>query len=105
MEDNYPKYYSEEFREEFLEVDDSHILWEIDIRDEEDYHYFEFLCEQYIDELSNHYHTNFYRCGRSCRHLCIDDTPTNRRNFKHICRRVDTMQKELKKKMGEQENC
>ena len=26
MEDNYPKYYSEEFREEFLEVDDSHVL-------------------------------------------------------------------------------
>lgn len=98
MKKSFPTYYCEGLRNEMLEISDNRILWKMNIQSDEEYETYLVEVEEYRSQLERHYHTPFYLCGRSGRHVCIEDTPTNRRNYCHICRKVDTIQKELIKK-------
>jgi hypothetical protein len=93
---DYKEYYSEEFREDMLEVSDRRMLWEIHSDDfNEDEYYLR--CDAARNRLSQHYHTDIVFCGRSGRHVCMRNTPTNRRNYRHIVKAVRREQDEILK--------
>lgn len=66
-----------------LELHDHHTLWDIEKPiDKEEYN---FIVQYAIDILEKRYKSLTVYCeGRSGRHICIDDTPTNRRRFKCV---------------------
>lgn len=90
-------YSSEDFRKDMLELSDNRLWWDIANHNKADKDISEervnFFCHIYIDIFKEHYHTAPYRCGRSGRHICVDDTPTNRRNYAHMVNAVEIMQK------------
>lgn len=88
------KYYAEETRAELLEVSDRHVLWRANVDEENEYDYYA-ECDKAIAELSEHYHTQLGCYGRSGRHVCIPDTPANRRNYRHIVKAVEREQDRL----------
>lgn len=80
-------YYAEEVLEELLEVSDRHMLWSANVDEETEWLY-DNECRDSIARLSAHYHTPIGCYGRSGRHVCIPDTPANRRNYRHIVKAV-----------------
>lgn len=81
---NEPKlYYSEDDYQEMLEVSDRPMLWYINCETAEKKGYYT-ECNAALRKLSEHYHTEVGCCGRSGRHVCVPDTPANRRNYRHI---------------------
>lgn len=93
----YKIYYSEGFRKDMLELSDNRLWWDIANHNKDNKDVLELdvdtLCILYTSIINEHYHTNVCFCGRSGRHVCVDDTPTNRRNYAHMVKTVDTMQK------------
>lgn len=90
-------YCSEEFNKDMLELSDNHLWWDIANHNKADKDVFEehvySLCTIYATIFQEHYHTAAYFCGRSGRHICAEDTPTNRRNYAHMVKAVEIMQK------------
>ena len=90
-------YYSEEFRQDMLELSDNRLWWDIANHNIQGKNvtesFVDCLCMEYGDIFKEHYHTNVCFCGRSGRHVCVDDTTANRRNYAHMVETVDTMQK------------
>lgn len=90
-------YYSEDFRKDMLELSDNRLWWDIANHNKDDKYIFEehvdSLCIIYENIFKEHYHTPAWFCGRSGRHICADDTPTNRRNYAHMVKTVEIMQK------------
>lgn len=90
-------YYSEEFRKDMLELSDNHLWWDIANHNKANKNILEVhidsLCIIYANIFKEHYHTTAWFCGRSGRHICVDDTPTNRRNYAHMVKAVEIMQK------------
>lgn len=90
-------YYSDGFIKDLLELSDNRLWWDIanhnradkDISEER----VDGLCNIYAHIFNDHYHTTSWFCGRSGRHICVDDTPTNRRNYAHMVKAVEIMQK------------
>lgn len=90
--DNYDTYYDEDSGMEFLQISDEPILQDVFSNyTEEEY---KMLCNDAIEKLKNKYNTEFYLCGRSGRHVCVDDTLENRE-------RLDEMKSDVK---AEQKN-
>ena len=87
-------YYAEEMRETMLELSDEHVLWKVDIGhiQADDY---SIECNNALAKLSKHYHTKFGAFGRSGRHICVPDTPANRRNYRHMVKAVEREQKRI----------
>lgn len=90
-------YYSEELNQQVLELSDNRLWWDIANHNKANEDvleaYVDNLCILYKNIFKEHYHTTAWFCGRSGRHICVDDTPTNRRNYAHMVKTVDTMQK------------
>ena len=85
-------YYSEELRDEVIELSDRHVLWEINNYDEEEYFLF---VNGFITEFEKMFNTHLYLCGRSGRHVCVSNIPENRRRAYIMTRTVKRMQKHL----------
>ena len=89
-------YWSEDFRREMLELSDNHIMWDINRHNvnEREISEFEFFdtCNTMIAAFEEHYHCRVYRLGRSGRHVCVEDTPTNRRLYWAMKTAVEKMQ-------------
>lgn len=85
-------YYSEEVRDEVIELSDRHVLWDI-----EDYDPLlgEFLCNLYKEDFFNKYKTELHYFGRSNRHVCVENTPENRRRVYNMTRTVRNMQNDF----------
>ena len=96
-------YFSEEFREEMLELSDNHIWWDINRLWTREIDTSELELMFYTEKLGKvfeeHYHTPVYLCGRSGRHVCVENTPVNRRNYKYMARTIDIMQQLIVKAM------
>ena len=89
-------YYAEDFREDMLELSDNRIEWDIANYAEgkpiNEVHY-DYLINEMVMLFKDHYKGNYpYLCGRSCRHVCVKDTPYNRRNYRYMVNVVDKMQ-------------
>ncbi len=78
-----------------LQVSDRRVLWETNILSDFDEHDFYFDCELALIELSEQYNTEFVLAGRMSRHVCIEDTPDNRRNYQNIVESVKQKQDEI----------
>lgn len=89
-------YYSEEKREDVIELSDLRILWHVETS-EGTWH---FACEEKRAEFEEIYNTNLYFFGRSGRHICVDDTPENRKRVVNMTRTIRRMQNELMAKYG-----
>lgn len=91
-------YYSEDFREEMLELSDNRLDWDIahaltkDVDEYFDVHV-QHVCDHFCDLFEEHYPTLVYRLGRSGRHVCVKNTAANRRRYQHMVKAVDAMQK------------
>lgn len=85
-------YYSEELRDDVIELSDRHILWEVNNYDEHAYCMF---VSGFITEFEKIYNEELYLCGRSGRHVCVKNTPDNRRRVYNMTRTVERMQRDL----------
>ena len=88
-------YYAEETRETMLELSDKRVLWDVDIADKTQEREYYIECRNALADLSNHYHTEFGGFGRSGRHICVRDTPANRRNYRHMVKAVEREQERI----------
>lgn len=88
-------YYAEDARQTMLELSDERVLWKVNIADniQECEYYIE--CSNSLANLSKHYHTKFGGFGRSGRHICVPDTPANRRNYRHMVKAVEREQERI----------
>lgn len=82
------------FYDGYLELHDHHTLWDIDK---------EFYYEDYENavhlaciEMEHHYKDlTVYLLGRSGRHVCVEDTPTNRRRYQQLIEYAKKSEKEI----------
>lgn len=90
-------YYSESLNQQMLELSDNRLWWDIANHNKANKDVLEehvgSLCVIYEIIFKEHYHTTAWFCGRSDRHICVEDTPTNRRNYAHMVKAVEIMQK------------
>lgn len=75
------KLYWNEDNKQYLELNDNHTLWYINCKDFDEYEY-EFIVSQAIKAMEKkHKNLKVYLLGRSGRHVCVEDTPVNRRRY------------------------
>lgn len=77
-----------------LQLHDHHTFWRIKVPIDE----YELLCvvSEYLQRLENQYHNlTIYQLGRSGRHICIDDTPVNRRRYQAVQNKAEELEEEL----------
>ena len=86
-------YWSEELREEMIELSDEHLLWKVGNDFDEDK--WNNYCIGLTKEFENMYETELFICGRSGRHVCVKNTLDNRIRFQKMVNTVDEMQKTL----------
>lgn len=94
------RYYSEEYRCEFLELSDNRIDWDFgtavgsgSIKGERAEELYAMAQRLYTFDFEQHYHVNVFLCGRSGRHVCVADNAENRRRYEVMRRAVALMQK------------
>lgn len=77
------KFYHEYHGDRYLELHDHHTIWAINKPfNESDYEEEVSIC---LWNLEQHFkNLKVYALGRSGRHICVDDTPVNRRRYKHL---------------------
>lgn len=92
-------YYSEENYQDMLEVSNRHVLWMVDLEKHSEHEYY-LACNEALTKLAKHYHALIGCCGRSGRHICIPDTPANRRNYRHIVAAVEREQNRIIKQFS-----
>ena len=94
----YGTYYDEDDGMNYLQLSDEHILWNVHSKfDENEY---DVLCKNALERLKNKYGVEFFMLGRSGRHVCVEDTLENRKNFGSMKSDVEDEQKELVKKLN-----
>lgn len=81
-------YYSEEMQQDMIELSNRHVMWEVEEYDEELAH---ILICCYMRNFNDKYRTDLYLCGRSGRHVCVENTPENRRRVYNMTRTVHNM--------------
>ena len=85
-------YYSEDFRNEMIELSDKHVLWNINNYEEEEYS--RVVCDMQ-KEFHKIYKAHVYLCGRSGRHVCVSNIPEKRRRVHNMTCTVKRMQRDL----------
>ena len=86
-------YYSDGLRKDVLQLSDDHIMWKFqnDINPNEYY----MIIDYYAEIFEKIFNTPLYYCGRSGRHVCVDDTPRNRRMYGKMIEWVENAQREI----------
>ena len=85
-------YYSEDCRNEMIELSDKHVLWSVNNYNEEEYDNIVLAMQ---NEFYKIYKEHVYLCGRSGRHVCVSNIPENRTRVHNMTRTVERMQKQL----------
>lgn len=88
------KFYQEWNGDRYLELHDNHTIWNInkdfDLNDyESEVLIATLVMESYFKGLQ------IYQLGRSGRHICVEDTPINRRRYKHLVVRAKQLEEDL----------
>lgn len=95
-------YYSEELRENVLELTDRRVMWDIT-----DNMLYEASVRHEINEFEKKYGTPLFCCGRSGRHICVKDTQENRNRYgemrDYVKSRIDSLVKENNEYKGKPE--
>ena len=85
-------YYSEELNREMLQLSDEHTLWKINNGVNDEYYY---MVENGLHDLTRKFGTQFYALGRSGRHICVDDTPKNRKRYGKMVAAVEDAERSI----------
>jgi hypothetical protein len=94
-------YYSDDYRDELIELSDEHIMWYIKFgKDDTDIDY-ELFVRDMIEEFFDIYETDLILTGRSGRHVCVKNTPDNRRQLMNMQRTVYRLQNEVLKRFDD----
>lgn len=91
-------YYSDGYREDLIELSDKHILWYVKVSNDDDYM---IMCLQLASEFEKIYGTELIYAGRCGRHVCVRNTPDNRRRLMNMQRTVCRMQNEVLKRFDD----
>lgn len=68
----------------YLQLHDHHTLWDINCENL-DWDEYEFIVSQAIRAMEEkHKNLKVYLLGRSGRHVCVEDTPVNRRRYQSL---------------------
>lgn len=79
----------------YLELHDRHVWWEIDSFEGNEYE-LECIVDAYIHELEQSYKNLEVFClGRSGRHVCIFNTPVNRRRYYAVQAKAEKLTDEM----------
>jgi len=74
------RYYSEDQRKTMLELNDNHTLWKI-VNENLTMDDYSFMLNAVINQFENITKTELFLCGRSGRHVCIEDNKRNQLNY------------------------
>lgn len=88
-------YYSDEYRDELIELSDEHLLWYAKISEHHGIEYYNMLVNELCKDFKDIYGTALLIAGRSGRHVCVRNTPDNRRQLMNMQRTVWRMQNQL----------
>ena len=95
-------YYSDGYHEDLIELSDEHILWHVKFASDAEYDFdYMLLCQQLALEFKEIYGTDLIYAGRSGRHVCVEDTPDNRRQLMNMQRTIWRMQNEVLKRFDD----
>lgn len=95
-------YYSDSYREDLIELSDEHILWYVKFANDSEYDCdYMNMCRELALEFEEIYGTSLIYTGRSGRHVCVKNTPDNRRNLMNMQRTVRRMQNEVLKRFDD----
>jgi hypothetical protein len=85
------KFYNDWGGGTYLELHDNHTLWKIDRAfNFDDY---EYEVSRAIFAMENRYKDlEVFQFGRSGRHICVPDTPTNRRRYKALVQYAEQLE-------------
>ncbi len=78
----------------YLELHSNRTLWDID----KPFNFNDYEAEVFISvlELESHFkNLEVFQLGRSGRHICVPDTPINRRRYKHLVNYANKLEQEL----------
>jgi hypothetical protein len=88
------KFYHEWHGDQYLELHANHTVWKIN----KEFSWDDYNAEVDICILNMQYHfkdLTVYQLGRSGRHICVEDTPINRRRYKHLVAYAEKLEQEL----------
>ena len=88
-------YYSEEFRKEMLELSDDRILWNVRMNDDSDYESWDVLVKNEIRKFMTQFGVPVYVLGRTGRHVCVEDSKSNRDWYRRMRDYVNDAQKRM----------
>lgn len=78
----------------YLELHDNHTLWKISV-DVPEKRYNDEI-ELLIWDMERHYKDlKVFMLGRSGRHICVEDTPANRRRYRHLVSYAEKLEQEI----------
>lgn len=78
----------------YLELHDHHTLWKIHEKFNENRYYDE--VDIAIMEIEQHFkNLKIFCLGRSGRHVCVEDTPINRRRYNHLVTYAEKLEQEI----------
>ena len=79
---------------QYLELHDHHTIWDID--KEFSYNdYADAICCARMDMESHFKDLKVYYLGRSGRHVCVDDTPVNRRRYQVLVEHAKKLEQKI----------
>ena len=88
------KFYKEWNGEKYLELHDNHTMWNIN----KDFHWEDYENAVHLAciEMERRYKDlTIYLLGRSGRHVCVEDTPTNRRRYQRLIECAKKLEQEI----------
>lgn len=88
------KFYHEWNGDRYLELHDHHTVWKIN----KDFNWDDYNLEVHLYRLNMEQHfkdLTVYILGRSGRHICVEDTPINRRRYKCLVAYAENLEKIL----------
>jgi len=94
-------YYSDGYGEELIQLSDEHIYWYIKYAEDDTDFDYEMFIRDLIEEFFDIYETDLILTGRSGRHVCVKDTPDNRRRLMNMQRTVWRMQNDILKRFDD----
>lgn len=88
-------YFSEDYRDELIELSDEHILWYVQYANGETDEHYNAEVRILAQEFQRLYGTELILAGRYGRHICVENTPVNRCNLCRMQKTVYRMQNQL----------
>jgi len=88
-----------------LELSDRHTLWNVEVKEENcqnfDEIYYEYIVSKFLKPIEEKYNIEIFSEGRSGRHICIKNTPENRKLYYRLVGVLKTAENKMLKYIKE----